>query len=149
MRNRSCRHQMRRVQASLLTMLPTAETERILVHLFKSLRDLCQTRAYSNLAFAEKLLGRALSPEWYFSMESWKDVATSVEVFWPDGRSVARPLEPSDMNKVMEIYYPENEEEPTQVVEIECGPGFEVNENGRCTVSHRRHVHSDVFTIIS
>ncbi|XP_016394089.1 cartilage acidic protein 1 [Sinocyclocheilus rhinocerous] len=62
-----------------------------------------------------------------------KDVATSVEVFWPDGRSVARPLEPSDMNKVMEIYYPENEEEETPVVEIECGPGFEVNENGRCT----------------
>ncbi|KAL1262636.1 hypothetical protein QQF64_005375 [Cirrhinus molitorella] len=62
-----------------------------------------------------------------------KDVATSVEVFWPDGRSVARPLEPSDMNKVMEIFYPENEEEPTQVVEIECGPGFEVNDNGRCT----------------
>ncbi|XP_059421460.1 cartilage acidic protein 1 [Carassius carassius] len=62
-----------------------------------------------------------------------KDVATSVEVFWPDGRSVARALEPSEMNKVMEIYYPENEEEATQVVEIECGPGFEVNENGRCT----------------
>uniref|UniRef100_A0A9J8B4V4 Cartilage acidic protein 1 n=2 Tax=Cyprinus carpio TaxID=7962 RepID=A0A9J8B4V4_CYPCA len=62
-----------------------------------------------------------------------KDVATSVEVFWPGGRSVARPLEPSDMNKVMEIYYPENEEEVTLVVEIECGPGFEVNENGRCT----------------
>uniref|UniRef100_A0A8C1AWR1 Cartilage acidic protein 1 n=1 Tax=Cyprinus carpio carpio TaxID=630221 RepID=A0A8C1AWR1_CYPCA len=58
-----------------------------------------------------------------------KDVATSVEVFWPGGRSVARPLEPSDMNKVMEIYYPENEEEVTLV----CGPGFEVNENGRCT----------------
>uniref|UniRef100_A0A673I3J6 Cartilage acidic protein 1-like n=1 Tax=Sinocyclocheilus rhinocerous TaxID=307959 RepID=A0A673I3J6_9TELE len=63
----------------------------------------------------------------------WKDVATSVEVFWPDGRSVARALEPSEMNKVMEIYYPENEEEATQVVEIECGPGFEVNENGRCS----------------
>ncbi|XP_051771840.1 cartilage acidic protein 1 [Ctenopharyngodon idella] len=62
-----------------------------------------------------------------------KDVATSVEVFWPDGRSVARPLEPSDMNKVMEIYYPENEEEATPALEIECGPGFEVNENGRCT----------------
>ncbi|KTG47476.1 hypothetical protein cypCar_00020317 [Cyprinus carpio] len=62
-----------------------------------------------------------------------KDVATSVEVFWPDGRSVARALQPSEMNKVMEIYYPENEEEATQVVEIECGPGFEVNENGRCT----------------
>uniref|UniRef100_A0A8C1RY81 Cartilage acidic protein 1b n=2 Tax=Cyprinus carpio TaxID=7962 RepID=A0A8C1RY81_CYPCA len=50
-----------------------------------------------------------------------KDVATSVEVFWPDGRSVARALQPSEMNKA------------TQVVEIECGPGFEVNENGRCT----------------
>ncbi|XP_077092524.1 cartilage acidic protein 1 isoform X1 [Siphateles boraxobius] len=62
-----------------------------------------------------------------------KDVATSVEVFWPDGRSVARPLEPSDMNKVMEIYYPENEDEATPALEIECGPGFEVNENGRCT----------------
>ncbi|XP_051507729.1 cartilage acidic protein 1-like [Myxocyprinus asiaticus] len=62
-----------------------------------------------------------------------KDVATSVEVFWPDGRSVARPLEPSDMNRVMEIHYPENEEEATPAVEIECGPGFEVNENGRCT----------------
>ncbi|XP_051504726.1 cartilage acidic protein 1-like [Myxocyprinus asiaticus] len=62
-----------------------------------------------------------------------KDVATSVEVFWSDGRSVARPLEPSDMNKVMEIHYPENEEAATPAVEIECGPGFEVNENGRCT----------------
>ncbi|XP_056327079.1 cartilage acidic protein 1 [Danio aesculapii] len=62
-----------------------------------------------------------------------KDVATSVEVFWPDGRSVARPLEPSDMNKVMEIHYPENEEEATPALEIECGPGFELNENGRCT----------------
>lgn len=46
-------------------------------------------------------------------------MATSVEVFWPDGRSVARPLEPSDMNKVMEIYYPESEEEATPALEIE------------------------------
>uniref|UniRef100_A0A673I751 Cartilage acidic protein 1-like n=1 Tax=Sinocyclocheilus rhinocerous TaxID=307959 RepID=A0A673I751_9TELE len=68
-----------------------------------------------------------------FAALTGKDVATSVEVFWPDGRSVARALEPSEMNKVMEIYYPENEEEATQVVEIECGPGFEVNENGRCS----------------
>ncbi|KAA0718236.1 Cartilage acidic protein 1 ASPIC [Triplophysa tibetana] len=62
-----------------------------------------------------------------------KDVATSMEVFWPDGRSVARPLEPGDLNKVMEIHYPEHEEEVTPAAEIECGPGFEVNENGRCT----------------
>lgn len=46
-------------------------------------------------------------------------MATSVEVFWPDGRSVARPLEPGDMNKVMEIHYPETEEEVTPAVEIE------------------------------
>ncbi|XP_036403198.1 cartilage acidic protein 1 [Megalops cyprinoides] len=63
-----------------------------------------------------------------------KDVATSVEVFWPDGRSVARPLEPSDMNSVLEIPYPkEEEEEATPAMEIECGNGFTVNENGRCT----------------
>lgn len=54
-----------------------------------------------------------------FAALTGKDVATSVEVFWPDGRSVARPLEPSDMNKVMEIHYPENEEEVTPALEIE------------------------------
>uniref|UniRef100_A0A3B1J477 Cartilage acidic protein 1 n=1 Tax=Astyanax mexicanus TaxID=7994 RepID=A0A3B1J477_ASTMX len=62
-----------------------------------------------------------------------KDVATNVEVYWPDGRSVARPLELSDLNTVMEILYPVAEEEETPAVEIECGHGFIVNENGRCT----------------
>ncbi|XP_064173536.1 cartilage acidic protein 1 isoform X2 [Anguilla rostrata] len=50
-----------------------------------------------------------------------KDVATSVEVFWPDGRSVARPLEPSDMNSVLEIPYPVEEDEGTPATEIEVG----------------------------
>ncbi|KAL7877756.1 hypothetical protein SRHO_G00043990 [Serrasalmus rhombeus] len=62
-----------------------------------------------------------------------KDVATNVEVYWPDGRSVARPLELSDLNTVLEIFYPMAEEEETPAVEIECGHGFIVNENGRCT----------------
>ncbi|XP_066535630.1 cartilage acidic protein 1 isoform X2 [Hoplias malabaricus] len=62
-----------------------------------------------------------------------KDVATNVEVYWPDGHSVARPLELSDLNTVMEIFYPKAEEEETPTVEIECGHGFIVNENGRCT----------------
>ncbi|XP_035027596.1 cartilage acidic protein 1 isoform X2 [Hippoglossus stenolepis] len=62
-----------------------------------------------------------------------KDVATNVEVYWPDGRSVARPLEPSEMNSVLEIHYPRDEEEITPTVEIECGHGFALNENGRCT----------------
>ena len=34
-----------------------------------------------------------------------------VEVYWPDGRSVARPLQPGDMNSVMEIGYPKEGEE--------------------------------------
>nr|XP_040034821.1 cartilage acidic protein 1 isoform X1 [Gasterosteus aculeatus aculeatus] len=62
-----------------------------------------------------------------------KDVATNVEVYWPDGRSAARPLEPSDINRVLEIHYPRDEEEVTPTVEIECGHGFALNENGRCT----------------
>ncbi|XP_023678303.1 cartilage acidic protein 1 isoform X2 [Paramormyrops kingsleyae] len=62
-----------------------------------------------------------------------KDVATSVEVFWPDGRSVARRLELGDMNSVLEINYPTEEQEATAAAEIECGNGFIVNENGRCT----------------
>ncbi|XP_048865658.1 cartilage acidic protein 1 [Brienomyrus brachyistius] len=62
-----------------------------------------------------------------------KDVATSVEVFWPDGRSVARRLELGDMNSILEINYPTEEQEATAAAEIECGNGFVVNENGRCT----------------
>ncbi|KAF5910229.1 cartilage acidic protein 1, partial [Clarias magur] len=61
-----------------------------------------------------------------------KDVATNVEVYWPDGHSVARPLELSDLNTVMEINYPTSEEEVTPTVEIECGYGLFPNENGRC-----------------
>ncbi|CDQ99558.1 unnamed protein product [Oncorhynchus mykiss] len=40
-----------------------------------------------------------------------KDEVTVVEVYWPDGRSVARPLQPGDMNSVMEIGYPKEGEE--------------------------------------
>ncbi|KAK6328524.1 hypothetical protein J4Q44_G00005020 [Coregonus suidteri] len=62
-----------------------------------------------------------------------KDIATNVEVYWPDGKSVARPLEPSEINSVLEIHYPREEEEGTPEIEIECGQGFAMNENGRCT----------------
>lgn len=48
-----------------------------------------------------------------------KDVATIVEVYWPDGRSIARPLEPSEINSVLEIPYPRDEDEVTTTVEIE------------------------------
>lgn len=46
-------------------------------------------------------------------------MATNVEVYWPDGRSIARPLEPSEINSVLEIPYPRDEEEVTPTVEIE------------------------------
>ncbi len=51
-------------------------------------------------------------------------MATNVEVYWPDGRSVARPLEPSDINSVLEIHYPRDEEEITPTVEIEVQRSF-------------------------
>lgn len=51
-------------------------------------------------------------------------MATSVEVFWPDGRSVARALEPSEINSVQEIHYPRDEEEVTPSVEIEVHKCF-------------------------
>lgn len=51
-------------------------------------------------------------------------MATNVEVYWPDGRSTARPLEPSDVNSVLEIHYPRDEEEVTPTVEIEVEKCF-------------------------
>ncbi|XP_059410771.1 cartilage acidic protein 1a isoform X1 [Carassius carassius] len=78
------------------------------------------------------------------------DEATSIEVFWPDGRSIARPLESADMNTVIEIAYPNegeesaltsdaqvrlhaNEEvESMYTLHRQCGEGFTVNTNGRC-----------------
>lgn len=48
-----------------------------------------------------------------------KDVATSVEVHWPDGRSAARPLVPSDLNSVLEIQYPRDVEvTPTAQIQV-------------------------------
>ncbi|XP_066516841.1 cartilage acidic protein 1a [Hoplias malabaricus] len=34
------------------------------------------------------------------------DQATKIEVYWPDGRSLTRPVLPSDMNSVIEIKHP-------------------------------------------
>ncbi|XP_036803907.1 cartilage acidic protein 1 isoform X2 [Oncorhynchus mykiss] len=60
-----------------------------------------------------------------------KDEVTVVEVYWPDGRSVARPLQPGDMNSVMEIGYPKEGEESVLNPDTQCGEGFFVK-NGRC-----------------
>lgn len=61
-----------------------------------------------------------------------KDTATNMEVYWPDGNSVTRPLELSDLNTVIEIQYPVTEEIVTPAADIKCGHGFFVNENSRC-----------------
>ncbi|XP_005160232.1 cartilage acidic protein 1a isoform X3 [Danio rerio] len=81
------------------------------------------------------------------------DEATSIEVYWPDGRSIARPLESADMNTVIEIAYPnegeesaltsdtqvwvhaKEEEESEHTLHKQCGEGFTVNTNGRCTAT--------------
>ncbi|RXM36910.1 Cartilage acidic protein 1 [Acipenser ruthenus] len=61
-----------------------------------------------------------------------KDSVTTVEVRWPDGSSVARPLVASEMNSVLEIPYPQTESKE-QPAEIECGQGFSADEKGLCT----------------
>lgn len=63
------------------------------------------------------------------------DEATSIEVYWPDGRSIARPLESADMNTVIEIAYPNEGEESALTSDTQCGEGFTVNTNGRCTAT--------------
>uniref|UniRef100_A0AAQ4QR67 Cartilage acidic protein 1 n=1 Tax=Gasterosteus aculeatus aculeatus TaxID=481459 RepID=A0AAQ4QR67_GASAC len=75
-----------------------------------------------------------------------KDVATNVEVYWPDGRSAARPLEPSDINRVLEIHYPRDEEETVCV--LQCGHGFALNENGRCTGETQRRFPPCVCVLV-
>ncbi|KAG9262675.1 cartilage acidic protein 1 [Astyanax mexicanus] len=45
-----------------------------------------------------------MEPVAHFGLGS--DQATKIEVYWPDGRSLTRPVSPTDMNTVMEITYP-------------------------------------------
>lgn len=71
-------------------------------------------------------------------------MATNVEVYWPDGRSVARPLEPSDLNSVLEIRYPKDEEEVTPTMEIEVHYCVIVLLN-----SHYRKDYSALYNFLS
>ncbi|KAJ8001545.1 hypothetical protein DPEC_G00170600 [Dallia pectoralis] len=61
-----------------------------------------------------------------------KDEVTVVEVYWPDGRSVSRLLQPGDMNSVIEIGYPKEGEESELTPDTQCGDGFMVL-NGHCS----------------
>ncbi|XP_069835015.1 cartilage acidic protein 1 isoform X1 [Dendropsophus ebraccatus] len=61
-----------------------------------------------------------------------KDEASSLEVTWPDGRIFTRGIAEGEMNSVLEIAYPLDEDSVTKPTAIECGQGFSMNENGHC-----------------
>ncbi|XP_071387239.1 cartilage acidic protein 1a [Centroberyx affinis] len=57
------------------------------------------------------------------------DEVTVLEVSWPDGSSMSRPLQPGEMNSVVEVAYPK--EGGVLANDTQCGKGFAVK-NGRC-----------------
>ncbi|XP_041961508.1 cartilage acidic protein 1a isoform X1 [Alosa sapidissima] len=61
------------------------------------------------------------------------DVVVSVEVYWPDGQSMARALQEGEMNSALEITYPREGEQAVLTSDAQCGSGFTLNQNGRCT----------------
>ncbi|XP_031418123.1 cartilage acidic protein 1a [Clupea harengus] len=62
-----------------------------------------------------------------------RDEVVSVEVYWPDGRSMARALQEGEMNSSLEITYPREGEQFVLTSDSQCGSGFTLNKNGRCT----------------
>uniref|UniRef100_A0A452RIY5 Cartilage acidic protein 1 n=1 Tax=Ursus americanus TaxID=9643 RepID=A0A452RIY5_URSAM len=61
-----------------------------------------------------------------------KDEASSVEVTWPDGKMASRGVASEEMNSVLEIPYPRDEDRLEDPAPLECGQGFSQQENGHC-----------------
>jgi len=59
------------------------------------------------------------------------DKVSVLEVFWPDGSSITRLLQPGEMNSVVEVAYPREGEMSVLANDTQCGKGFTVK-NGRC-----------------
>ncbi|XP_078134039.1 cartilage acidic protein 1a [Sander vitreus] len=59
------------------------------------------------------------------------DEVTVLEVSWPDSSSIARTLQPGEMNSVVEVAYPKGGEMSLLANDTQCGKGFSVK-NGRC-----------------
>lgn len=59
------------------------------------------------------------------------DQVTVLEVYWPDGTSFTRTLEPGEMNSVVEITYPKEGETAVLANGTQCGLGFAV-QSGHC-----------------
>ncbi|XP_062399004.1 cartilage acidic protein 1a [Sardina pilchardus] len=72
-----------------------------------------------------------MEPVAHFGLGS--DVVVSVEVHWPDGKSMARALQEGEMNSALEISYPKEGEQDVLTSDSQCGSGFTLNQNGRCT----------------
>nr|XP_031538623.1 cartilage acidic protein 1 isoform X6 [Vicugna pacos] len=62
-----------------------------------------------------------------------KDEASSVEVTWPDGKMASRNVASGEMNSVLEIPYPRDEDSLPDPAPLECGQGFSQQENGHCS----------------
>ncbi|XP_064451199.1 cartilage acidic protein 1 [Mirounga angustirostris] len=61
-----------------------------------------------------------------------KDEASSVEVTWPDGKMASRSVASEEMNSVLEIPYPRDEDRLQDPAPLECGQGFSQQESGHC-----------------
>ncbi|XP_028630917.1 cartilage acidic protein 1 isoform X1 [Grammomys surdaster] len=61
-----------------------------------------------------------------------RDEASSVEVTWPDGKMVSRSVASGEMNSVLEILYPRDEDKLQNTAPLECGQGFSQQDNGHC-----------------
>lgn len=59
------------------------------------------------------------------------DEVKVLEVSWPDGTSLTRPLQPGEMNTVLEIAYPRDGAMSMLANDTQCGQGFTIK-NGRC-----------------
>ncbi|XP_008933644.1 PREDICTED: cartilage acidic protein 1, partial [Merops nubicus] len=71
-----------------------------------------------------------MEPVAHFGLGHYK--ASSLEVTWPDGRVVVRPVASSETNSVLEVPYPLDVKKPLVPARLECGQGFSQHENGRC-----------------
>ncbi|XP_052041592.1 cartilage acidic protein 1 [Apodemus sylvaticus] len=61
-----------------------------------------------------------------------RDEASSVEVTWPDGKMVSRGVASGEMNSVLEILYPRDEDKLQSMAPLECGQGFSQQDSGHC-----------------
>nr|AAF21221.1 W307 [Rattus norvegicus] len=61
-----------------------------------------------------------------------RDEASSVEVTWPDGKMLSRSVANREMNSVLEILYPRDEDKLQNTAPLECGQGFSQQDNGHC-----------------